>query len=228
MGSIRPPLLPSSIVEMETASIHLSISLTIGRSFIFDPAISLICLNCVDSRIYVGANAPIEALDYFLSLLSPGGIMIGSFDSQLLCVEKQTDDNCQYNVKHTVIMSVSCASLQSFSIPFLDDATVHGYNSKIPHSHVLRPQVWRPIRQIHCTYSPAFRAATLTLLSLSVVLPQAIWMEVGNCWLICWYNVICISVLKVLSFCSRDWFAIPLDEVSNLRQLLNKERMNKT
>jgi hypothetical protein len=82
-------------------------------------------------------------MDYFLSLLSPGGIMIGPFGSQLLCIEMAlsaaTDAGGLCNITQNVVAAVAFVELQSFSTPYLDDVASHSFNSGI---HTLPTTHW--------------------------------------------------------------------------------------
>jgi len=167
-------------------------------------------------RIYVGAAVEQSSLPRLTKLLSPGGILVGPVDDELIKVVRignssTSDDDMEstegeVEFTHQFISGVRFASLlNSPAIPT-----------------VIPSRVWSP--DVHLSFPDTFRQASVQLLlcsaanhiqpplptpavrvNLAAMLPKVLWME-------------------ILSFTHRNWFEQEQSENELLRRRLIEEQ----
>ena len=156
--------------------------------------------NIKYDKIYIAGGCQVEDQEHFLKLLKPGGCMVGPFGSSFL--------KLQLGVDGTLTEDVLCG-VQFKSLEKTDPTTA----SKMI---VLRPYMFDVLKFKEA--NNRFQEATRAVLMLSRrgpgkhrgglpgMLPQFVW-------------------LRLLQFCSRDWFASELDLMKLNVAMLQKRNM---
>jgi len=164
-------------------------------------------------RIYLGAAIDQEDLPKLISLLKPGGVLVGPVGDELLKIVR---------IKNTS----SIKSSDDLATQVISGVRFASLVSTPDFKTVLPSRVWRP--SIHQSYPESFRLASKELMlcshssyeqplpeevrmgsqiNLAAILPRFVWME-------------------ILSYTHRNWFEPPHSDENFLRHRLKEEQIN--
>lgn len=178
-------------------------------------------------RIYIGAAVEKEDLANITKLLSPGGILVGPVDDELVKVVRVGNISLEVEGDDTTTDddNASLAGLnQEFTSQILSGVRFAPLVTRPALSTIIPANVWNP--SVQCGYPSEFKSASMQLLmcsnseviqplprvpsqderfNVAAMLPKTLWLE-------------------ILSYTHRKWFEPEQDEADYLKRRLREEK----
>lgn len=180
-------------------------------------------------RIYIGAAVDKEDLDVIIKLLSPGGVLVGPVEDELVKVVRVGSISLDLEGDITMETEDGGSSLAGmaggeFTSQILSGVRFAPLSASLIKNTVIPAKVWNPL--VQSGYSTEFKRASMQLLlsansaliqplprqpsqgrrfNVAAMLPKTIWLE-------------------ILSFTHRKWFAPEQNEADYLRRRLREEK----